>query len=60
MTRIGMYKSPAFKVNRIVYSFTFHETWTIELVTGGNADSALCVEEPIDKLLSDYGPYVFL
>jgi hypothetical protein len=60
MTRIGMYKSPAFKVNRIVFAFNFTQTWIIELVDGAEADKAYWLDEPIEKVLSDYGSTNYL
>ena len=40
MTRIGMYESPAFGVNRLVYAFNFYEILVIELVDGALAEGA--------------------
>lgn len=60
MTRIGIYKSPALQVDRIIFAFNYIQTWVIILADGAKADTAYWLDEPIEKVLNDYGSNQYL
>lgn len=60
MIRLGVYKSPMYHVNRILFSFKYSETWIIELIPGGFAEGAFQYDEPIHERMAEYGSGTYL